>query len=101
MSLKEQLGKKEDTLDYYKQQLQRRETNSEQFKEWRDDWFSALTEHMDLLTNDHARLQSENSLLLSRVQACKDLEAKLRELSDENLDVDGCYLSTQDAEVLQ
>ncbi len=56
---------------------------------------------MDLLTDDHARLQLKNSLLLSRIQACKDLEAKLRELSDEDLDVDGCYLSTQDVEILQ
>ena len=43
----------------------------------------------------------ENSLLLSRVQACKDLEQKLRDMSDEVLEVDGCYLSTQEADVLK
>ncbi len=46
-------------------------------------------------------LQSENSLLLSRVQACKELEQKLRDMSDEDLELDGCYLSTQEADVLK
>ena len=62
---------------------------------------TALTEQMDLLTIDYAKLQSENSLLLSRVQACKELEQKLRDMSDKHLEVDGCYLSTQEADVLK
>ena len=100
-SLKEEKTKTKNILDYYISQLQRRESNAAKFKDWRDEWYTALTEQMDLLTIDYAKLQSENSLLLSRVQACKELEQKLRDMSDEDLELDGCYLSTQEADVLK
>ncbi|KAI5067629.1 hypothetical protein GOP47_0018157 [Adiantum capillus-veneris] len=70
-NLEEKLEKIEQSMRFYKENLQKRESTAEKMKEWRDTWLSTLSEHIDLLDGDHAKLQAENSLLLSRVKPAR------------------------------
>ena len=72
------------------------EKTSQRVKEWRDEWLMVLNSQFADMAEKNASLEVDNRLMLSRIAACRKMEEKLRTMSEEELDVDGWYLSSGD-----
>ncbi|MCO5593024.1 hypothetical protein L7F22_047028 [Adiantum nelumboides] len=67
------LQAKEEKLDFYQKQLSRRVSTAQM-------------------------LEADNKVLLNRVTACKEVEEKIRDCTDEELVIDGWYLPAQEVD---
>ncbi|MCO5613191.1 hypothetical protein L7F22_067467 [Adiantum nelumboides] len=90
------LQAKEEKLDFYQKQLSRRVSTAQMYKEWQEEWSAILNKELDMLFATNARLEADNKVLLNRVIACKEVEKKIRDCTDEELVIDGWYLPAQE-----
>ncbi|MCO5577484.1 hypothetical protein L7F22_031315 [Adiantum nelumboides] len=90
------LQAKEEKLDFYQKQLSRRVSTAQMYKEWQEEWSAILNKELDMLFATNARLEADNKVLLNRVTACKEVEKKIRDCTDEELVIDGWYLPAQE-----
>ncbi|MCO5566380.1 hypothetical protein L7F22_020057 [Adiantum nelumboides] len=92
------LQAKEEKLDFYQKQLSRRVSTAQMYKEWQEEWSAILNKELDMLFATNARLEADNKVLLNRVTACKEVEKKIRDCTDEELVIDGWYLPAQEVD---
>ncbi|MCO5569034.1 hypothetical protein L7F22_022740 [Adiantum nelumboides] len=92
------LQAKEEKLDFYQKQLSRRVSTAQMYKEWQEEWSAILNKELDMLFATNARLEADNKVLLNRVTACKEVEEKIRDCTDEELVIDGWYLPAQEVD---
>ncbi|MCO5597958.1 hypothetical protein L7F22_052046 [Adiantum nelumboides] len=92
------LQAKEEKLDFYQKQLSRRVSTAQMYKKWQEEWSSILNKEFDMLFATNARLEADNKVLLNRVTACKEVEEKIRDCTDEELVIDGWYLPAQEVD---
>ncbi|MCO5607848.1 hypothetical protein L7F22_062050 [Adiantum nelumboides] len=92
------LQAKEEKLDFYQKQLSRRVSTAQMYKEWQEEWSAILNKELDMLFATNARLEADNKVLLNRVIACKEVEEKIRDCTDEELVIDGWYLPAQEVD---
>ncbi|MCO5591690.1 hypothetical protein L7F22_045681 [Adiantum nelumboides] len=84
-----------------KKLLENKKKSSARLVEWRDEWFNVLQGEMIEMNTLNATLESSNRVLLNRVTACKRVEERIKEMSEEELDIDGWYLASVDVEQMQ
>ncbi|MCO5577046.1 hypothetical protein L7F22_030868, partial [Adiantum nelumboides] len=96
--LTSKLQAKEEKLDFYQKQLSRRVSTAQMYKKWQEEWSAILNKELDMLFATNARLEADNKVLLNRVTACKEVEEKIRDCTDEELVIDGWYLPTQEVD---
>ncbi|MCO5595037.1 hypothetical protein L7F22_049074 [Adiantum nelumboides] len=89
------LQAKEEKLDFYQKQLFKRVSTAQMYKKWQEEWSAILNREFDMLFATNARLEADNKVLLNRVTACKEVEEKIRDCTDEELVIDGWYLPAQ------
>ncbi|MCO5580926.1 hypothetical protein L7F22_034799 [Adiantum nelumboides] len=92
------LQAKEEKLDFYQKQLSRRVSTAQMYKKWQEEWSAILNKELDMLFATNARLEADNKVLLNRVTACKEVEEKIRDCTDEELVIDGWYLPAQEVD---
>ncbi|MCO5580904.1 hypothetical protein L7F22_034777 [Adiantum nelumboides] len=92
------LQAKEEKLDFYQKQLSRRVSTAQMYKKWQEEWSAILNKEFDMLFATNARLEADNKVLLNRVTACKEVEEKIRDCTDEELVIDGWYLPAQEVD---
>ncbi|MCO5576147.1 hypothetical protein L7F22_029955 [Adiantum nelumboides] len=92
------LQAKEEKLDFYQKQLSRRVSTAQMYKEWQEEWSAILNKELDMLFATNARLEADNKVLLNRITACKEVEEKIRDCTDEELVIDGWYLPAQEVD---
>ncbi|MCO5569066.1 hypothetical protein L7F22_022772 [Adiantum nelumboides] len=92
------LKAKEEKLDFYQKQLSRRVSTAQMYKKWQEEWSAILNKEFDMLFATNARLEADNKVLLNRVTACKEVEEKIRDCTDEELVIDGWYLPAQEVD---
>ncbi|MCO5587638.1 hypothetical protein L7F22_041588 [Adiantum nelumboides] len=92
------LQAKEEKLDFYQKQLSRRVSTAQMYKEWQEEWSAILNKELDMLFATNARLEADNKVLLNRVTACKEVEKKIKDCTDEELVIDGWYLPAQEVD---
>ncbi|MCO5570822.1 hypothetical protein L7F22_024550 [Adiantum nelumboides] len=92
------LQAKEEKLDFYQKQLSRRVSTAQMYKKWQEEWNAILNKEFDMLFATNARLEADNKVLLNRVTACKEVEEKIRDCTDEELVIDGWYLPAQEVD---
>ncbi|MCO5602380.1 hypothetical protein L7F22_056511 [Adiantum nelumboides] len=92
------LQAKEEKLDFYQKQLSRRISTAQMYKKWQEEWSAILNKELDMLFATNARLEADNKVLLNRVTACKEVEEKIRDCTDEELVIDGWYLPAQEVD---
>ncbi|MCO5607331.1 hypothetical protein L7F22_061526 [Adiantum nelumboides] len=92
------LQAKEEKLDFYHKQLSRRVSTAQMYKKWQEEWSAILNKEFDMLFATNARLEADNKVLLNRVTACKEVEEKIRDCTDEELVIDGWYLPAQEVD---
>ncbi|MCO5559802.1 hypothetical protein L7F22_013406 [Adiantum nelumboides] len=92
------LQAKEEKLDFYQKQLSRRVSTVQMYKKWQEEWSAILNKEFDMLFATNARLEADNKVLLNRVTACKEVEEKIRDCTDEELVIDGWYLPAQEVD---
>ncbi|KAI5075678.1 hypothetical protein GOP47_0009754 [Adiantum capillus-veneris] len=90
--------KMEEKLKMFQGHLHRRESNAKMYKVWQNEWKAVLTMELGNLAKTNVALEADNKVLLNRVAACKDVEKQIRECTDDELSIDGWYLSPEEVE---
>ncbi|MCO5591948.1 hypothetical protein L7F22_045941 [Adiantum nelumboides] len=92
------LQAKEEKLDFYQKQLSRRVSTAQMYKKWQEEWSAILNKEFNMLFATNARLEADNKVLLNTVTACKEVEEKIKDCTDEELVIDGWYLPAQEVD---
>ncbi|KAI5082698.1 hypothetical protein GOP47_0002441 [Adiantum capillus-veneris] len=75
-----------------------KESNVELYKEGQQEWTNVLKTKLNLLASINATLEVDNRVLLNWVTTCNDVEKKIWQCTNDELEIDGWYLRVEDVE---
>ncbi|MCO5588708.1 hypothetical protein L7F22_042667 [Adiantum nelumboides] len=86
---------------FYSEQMHRRESNARIYKEWMMEWDNIFHQQLEVLSTVNVTLEAENKVLLDRVSACKEVEKKIKECAEDELEIEGCFMSGTNVDTMK
>ncbi|MCO5585849.1 hypothetical protein L7F22_039782 [Adiantum nelumboides] len=100
-SLESQLECALKKVNFYSEQMHRRESSARIYKEWMMEWDNIFHQQLEVLSTVNVTLEAENKVLLDRVSACKEVEKKIKECAKDELEIEGCFMSGTDVDTMK
>ncbi|MCO5552503.1 hypothetical protein L7F22_006015 [Adiantum nelumboides] len=88
-------------INFYSEQMHRRESRARIYKEWMMEWDNIFHQQLEVLSTLNVTLKAENKVLLDRVSACKEVEKKIKECAEDELEIEGCFMSGTDVDTMK
>ncbi|MCO5600614.1 hypothetical protein L7F22_054729, partial [Adiantum nelumboides] len=88
-------------INFYSKQMHRRESSARIYKEWMMEWDNIFHQQLEVLSTVNVTLEAENKVLLDRVSACKEVEKKIKECAEDELEIEGCFMSGTDVDTMK
>ncbi|MCO5567512.1 hypothetical protein L7F22_021206 [Adiantum nelumboides] len=88
-------------INFYSEQMHRRESSARIYKEWMMEWDNIFHQQLEVLSTVNVTLEAENKVLLNRVLACKEVEKKIKECAEDELEIEGCFMSGTDVDTMK
>ncbi|MCO5613307.1 hypothetical protein L7F22_067583 [Adiantum nelumboides] len=88
-------------INFYSEQMHRRESSARIYKEWMMEWDNILHQQLEVLSTVNVTLETENKVLLDRVSTCKEVEKKIKECVEDELEIEGCFMSGTDVDTMK
>ncbi|MCO5574214.1 hypothetical protein L7F22_027996 [Adiantum nelumboides] len=88
-------------INFYSEQMHRRESSARIYKEWMMEWDNTFHQQLEVLSTVNVTLEAENKVLLDRVSACKEVEKKIKECAEDELEIEGCFMSGTDVDTMK
>ncbi|MCO5602916.1 hypothetical protein L7F22_057056 [Adiantum nelumboides] len=88
-------------INFYSEQMHRRESSARIYKEWMMEWDNIFHQQLEVLSTVNVTLEAENKVLLDRVSACKEVEKKIKECAEDDLEIEGCFMSGTDVDTMK
>ncbi|MCO5599353.1 hypothetical protein L7F22_053454 [Adiantum nelumboides] len=88
-------------INFYSEQMHRRESSARIYKEWMMEWDNIFHQQLEVLSTVNVTLEAENKVLLDRVSACKEVEKKIKECAEDELEIEGCFMSGTNVDTMK
>ncbi|MCO5559307.1 hypothetical protein L7F22_012903 [Adiantum nelumboides] len=88
-------------INFYSEQMHRRESSARIYKEWMMEWDNIFHQQLEVLSTVNVTLEAENKVLLDRVSACKEVEKKIKECAKDELEIEGCFMSGTNVDTMK
>ncbi|MCO5603706.1 hypothetical protein L7F22_057857 [Adiantum nelumboides] len=88
-------------INFYSEQMHRRESSARIYKEWMMEWDNIFHQQLEVLSTVNVTLEAENKVLLDRVSACKEVEKKIKECAEDELEIEGCFMSSTNVDTMK
>ncbi|MCO5569760.1 hypothetical protein L7F22_023475 [Adiantum nelumboides] len=88
-------------INFYSEQMHRRESSARIYKEWMMEWDNIFHQQLEVLSTENITLEAENKVLLDRVSACKEVEKKIKECAEDELEIEGCFMSGTNVDTMK
>ncbi|MCO5557289.1 hypothetical protein L7F22_010850 [Adiantum nelumboides] len=88
-------------INFYSEQMHRRESSARIYKEWMMEWDNIFHQQLEVLSTVNVALEAKNKVLLDRVSACKEVEKKIKECAEDELEIEGCFMSGTDVDTMK
>ncbi|MCO5564585.1 hypothetical protein L7F22_018249 [Adiantum nelumboides] len=88
-------------INFYSEQMHRRESSARIYKEWMMEWDNIFHQQLEVLSTVNVTLEAENKVLLDRVSACKEVKKKIKECAEDELEIEGCFMSGTNVDTMK
>ncbi|MCO5583914.1 hypothetical protein L7F22_037831 [Adiantum nelumboides] len=88
-------------INFYSEQMHRRESSAGIYKEWMMEWDNIFHQQLEVLSTVNVALEAKNKVLLDKVSACKEVEKKIKECAKDELEIEGCFMSGTDVDTMK